>query len=85
MQQNTKIQPWREKSLNVPAITYADVEFLLEKCTHIKIILKNLIQREKLNIHLSVIHCLQISHLMQQKTNLVFTEGKTASKKLAKT
>ena len=68
---------YAEKSLKVPAIVFADLEYLLEKCTHVKIILKNLIQRKKLSIHLLVIHYLQIFHLIQQKTNLIVTEGNT--------
>ena len=39
----------------------------LKKCTHVKIILKNLIQRKKLSIHFLVIQYLHIVHLMKQK------------------
>ena len=35
-----------EKSLKVPFMIYADLECLLEKCIHVKIILKKLIQRK---------------------------------------
>ena len=33
--------------------------------------------KKNLSIYLLVTHCLQIVHLMQQKTNLIVTEGKT--------
>ena len=36
----------RENSLKVPAIIYADLECLLERCSHVKIILKNLLQKK---------------------------------------
>ena len=52
---------------------------------HVKIILKNLTQRKKLSIRLRVTQCLQIVHLMKQKTNLILTEGKTVWKAFAKT
>ena len=56
-----------EKSMGVPFIIYADLECSLEKCTRVKIILKNLIQRKKLrSILLLVIHCLQIVHFIQR-------------------
>ena len=73
-----------EKSLKVPAITYVYLEYLLEKCTHVKIILKNLTQRKKLSTQLLFTHCLQIVHLMQQTTNLIFTERKTVWKDFGK-
>ena len=37
-----------EKSLKGPFMIYADWSVCLKKCTHVKIILKNLIQRKKL-------------------------------------
>ena len=37
-----------EKSMKSPFITYADLECLLKKCTHVKIILKNLTQKKNL-------------------------------------
>ena len=40
---------------------------------------------KKLSTHLLVTHCLQVVHLMQQKTNLIVTEGKTAMKSFVKT
>ena len=40
---------------------------------------------KKLSTHLLVTHCLQIVHLMQQKTSLIVTEGKTATKSFVKT
>ena len=36
---------------------------------------KILYREKKLGIHLLVTHCLQIFHLMQQKTNFIVTEG----------
>ena len=65
-----------EKSIRVLFIIYADLECLLENCTLVKIILKNLIQRKKLSMHPMIIHCLQIVHLMQQKISLIVTEAK---------
>ena len=55
----------------------------LNKCTHVKVILKNLIQRKKLSIHLLVTPCLQIVHLMQQRINSIETEVKTVWKEHA--
>ena len=69
-----------EKSLKVLDFIYADLECLLKKFIHVKIILKNLTQRKK-----QVTHCLQIVHLMKQKTNLIFTGGKTVWKDFVKT
>ena len=67
MPNNNKILKYShgEKPLNAPFMIYADLECLLEKCTHVKIILKNLIQRKKLSMNL--IQYLQIVHLMKQK------------------
>ena len=80
-----------EKSLNAPFAIYLDLEFLLKKnnlviiiliiiITIIKIILKNLTQRKKLNMSL-VGHCLQKVHSMKKKINLIITEEKTMSKR----
>ena len=66
-----------ENSLKVQFMIYSDLECLLKKYTHVKMILKNLLQRKKLSIHLQVIHGLHTVHLMYQKTNLVITEEKT--------
>ena len=72
-----------EKPLKTPAIFKS---VCLKKYTHVKIILKNLVQRKiKLSMHLLVIHCLQIVHLIQQKISLIVTEGKTVSKGFVKT
>ena len=35
-----------EKPLKAPFMIYADLECLVEKCTHVKIILKNLMQKK---------------------------------------
>ena len=57
-----------EKSLKVLVLFMVTYSVCLKTCTHVKMILKNLIQRKKLSIYLLVIHCLQIVHLVQQKT-----------------
>ena len=44
--------------MKVPFMIYADLECLIEKCTHVEINLKNFIQRKKLSISLLVTHCL---------------------------
>ena len=76
MPNNNKILKYShgEKPLNAPFMIYADLECLLEKCIHVKIILKNLIQRKKLSMNL--IQYLQIVHLMKQK-KLIVTKVKT--------
>ena len=52
-----------EKPLKVPVIIYAE-KLVEKKCTHVKIILKNPIQRKKLLLFI-ITHCLQIVHMMQ--------------------
>ena len=74
-----------EKSLKGPFMIYAAWSVCLKKCTHVKIILKNLIQRKKLGIRLLVTHCLQIVCLMQQKLSLIVTEAKIVRKSFAET
>ena len=74
-----------KKSLKAPFMVYADLECLLEKMHHVKIILKNIIQRKKLSIRLLVTHCLQVVRLTQQKTNLIVTKVKTVWKGFVKT
>ena len=44
-----------EKSLKVPFINYADLECLLRKINHVRITLKNHIQKGKLHIDLQAI------------------------------
>ena len=73
-----------EKSARAPFVIYDDLECLLEKCIPVKIILKNLTQRKKLSIHLLVTHCLQIVHLMKQKTNSTVKKTKTVWKGFVK-
>ena len=68
------------KSLKAPFMIYADLECLLEKCIPFKIILKNLIQRKKTKHIPLAIHCLQIVHLMKEKTNFIVTDAKTVWK-----
>ena len=69
-----------EKSLKDPFMIYAGLDCFLEKCIPVKIILKNLTLRKKLSIRLLVIHCLQIVHLMKQKTSLIVTKAKAVWK-----
>ena len=64
-----------EKSLKLPLLFMLTSNVCLKKRTHVKMILKNLIQRKKLSIHLLVTHCLQIVHLIQQKISLIVTEA----------
>ena len=66
-----------EKSLKVPFIIHADLEFLLKKYVPVKIILKNLTQRENLSIHVQATRGVQFVHLMHQKRNAVIPESKT--------
>ena len=56
---------------------YADLECLLEKMLSFQNNLKKPYTDKKLSKRLQVTHCLQIVHLMQQKTNLVVTKAKT--------
>ena len=66
-----------EKSLKVPAIIYADLECLLEKMHSCRNNPKKSYTERKISMHLLVTHCLQIVHLIKQKTNLIVTEGNT--------
>ena len=76
-QQNIKIQPY--------CIIYADLECLLEKMHLCQNKLeKSYTEKKKLSIHLLVTHCLQIVHLMQQKTNLIVTDVKSVLKGFVK-
>ena len=56
-----------KKSLKAPAITYADLECLLEKMHSCQSNPEKSYTEKKLSILLLVNHCLQIVHLMQQK------------------
>ena len=49
-----------EKSLKAPFMIYAHLECLLQKMHSCQSNPENLIQRQKLNIHVLVTHCLQI-------------------------
>ena len=46
-----------EKSLKATFMISAELECLPKKYSHVKIILKNLIQQKKLSMHLLVTHC----------------------------
>ena len=70
-----------ENSLKVPFMIYADLERLLKKQTHVKMILKNLLEKKKLSIRLQVTHGLHGVPLMNQKTNGVITQEKTVWKR----
>ena len=85
-QMKTKLKYYYgEKSLEFSAIIYADLERLLEKMLSCQDNPKKSYTEKKLSIHLLVTHCLQIVHLMHQKTNLIVTKGKTAWKSFVKT
>ena len=73
-----------EKSLKAPFIIYADLECFLEKCTHVKIILKNLTRKKKPSINLQVTRELHVVHSINQKLNGIITEEKTAWKSFVK-
>ena len=76
----------REKSMRAPFVIYADFGCLLEKMYSCQNNPENIFtQRQKLSIHLLVTHCLQIVHLMKQKTNLIVTKVKTVWKSFVKT
>ena len=53
-----------KKSLKAPAIIMLTKSVCLKKCTHVKIILKNLIQKKKLSTILLIINCLHIVRLI---------------------
>ena len=57
-----------------------DVEVLLPKRLPLKIIPKNLTQRERLSIYFQVTRVIISAHLMQQKTNVILAEGRTVLK-----
>ena len=73
-----------EKSLKVPFIIYADLEYLLKKCYLAKIIPKILTQRKKLSTNLQDTHGVQYAHLMIQKTNAIFIGEKIVLKSFVK-
>ena len=56
----------------------------LKKFIHVKIILKDFIQRNNLSIRLLAIHRLHIIHLMQQKIILNVTEAMIVWKRFCK-
>ena len=62
-----------KKSTKAPAIYVMTLSVYLKKCMHVKIMLKNLMQKKKLSIRLLVIQYLHVVRLTQQKTNLIFT------------
>ena len=62
-----------EKSMRVPFIIYADLEFLLEKMPLCQNNLHKSYTERKPSIRLLVIHCLKIVYLMHQKLSLIVT------------
>ena len=52
----------------------------MKKCTQVKIILKNLVQKKKLGMHPLVTHCLQVVHLTPQKNKLDCYKGEDCIK-----
>ena len=67
------------KSLKAPFMIYDDLECLFEKMHSCQNNLeKSYIEKKKMSMRLLVTHGLKIVHLMQQKTNLIVTEAKTA-------
>ena len=73
-----------EKSMKVPFMTDVDLESLLEKTLPCQNNPKKYYIEKKLSIHLLVTQRLQVVYLMQQKTNLIITEGKTVWKGFSK-
>ena len=73
-----------EKSLKAPFAIYLDLECLLKKNNLVKIILKNLTQRKKLDMNLLVGQCLQDVHLIKKKINLIITEEQFVLKNYVK-
>ena len=74
----------RENSSKPPFMIMLTYSVCLKKCTHVKIILQNLIHRKKLSIRIPAIHCWQIVHLMQQKNKLDCYRGKDCMEKFCK-
>ena len=66
-----------EKPLNVPFLFMLTWSVCLKKWTHVKTILKNLLQKKKLCIRLQVTHGLHAVDLINQKPNGVITKEKT--------
>ena len=83
-QQNMEIQLWRKaiKSSVYDLCWLGVFGWKMHSCQNN---LEKSYAEKKLSTHLLVTHCLQIVHLMQQKTNLIVTEGKTARKSFVKT
>ena len=73
-----------EKSLKGPAIIYADVECLLKKMHSCQNNTGKSYAEKKTKHTPSVTHCLQIVHLMQQKTNLTVTKANIVWKGLVR-
>ena len=67
-----------EKSIKLPFVVYADLECLLQKLLHAKIIQMNHLLLKYMNMYHRVIHYLHIVHLINQKINSTITEVKIA-------
>ena len=74
-----------EKSVKAPFIIYSDIECWLEKTFSFRNNPEKSYTEKKLSIRLLVTHCLQIVHLIQQKTNLIVTKVKIVWKGFVKT
>ena len=72
-----------ENSLKALFIVYVDLEWIQKKHNIVKIILKILIQRKKLNINLQDTHGIQYAHLMIQKTS-TFCRGNDCNENFCK-
>ena len=71
-----------EKSLKAPFMIYADLECLLEIIHSCQNNLEKSYTEKQTKHMPSAIHCLQIVHLIQQKTNLIVREVKMCGKVL---
>ena len=77
------MQPGRKVSKS--SSYYPDLDCLLEKMQSRENNLEKSYTEKKLSIRLLVTHCLQIVHLMRQKTKLIATKAKTVWKGFVRT
>ena len=74
-----------EKSMRSPFVIYADLECFLAKMHSCQNNNEKSYTKKKIKHTPSgYTHCLQIVHLMKQKTNLIFTKAKTVWKAFVK-
>ena len=74
-----------EKSVKAPFIIYSDLQCWFEKMFSCRNNPEKSYTEKKLSIRLLVTHCLQIVHLIRQKTNLIVAKVKTVWKGFVKT